>query len=167
MPLESTRDYLESQQGSGVGSDIERLKTGTAATTEELREFLRSIKGRSPEEVMGVVAQSSLLGSTLLALAGTVLVFLILTAIPYALEKNAADKDVVKQSPRSEQTADETTAKESTGNATPQEGSRANSPGPELNREEAAKALGVDGVADPKAAPEDLDNKLEKLLDGL
>ena len=102
MPLESTREHLEGQQpaASGIGRDIERLKTGTAATTEELREFLGALKGRSPEEVMGVVAQSNLVGSTILAFFGTVLVFFVCTAIPYGLAKMSPE-EVAKEAPQS------------------------------------------------------------------
>ena len=48
-------------------SEMKRLKTEASATTSELREFIRGLKGRSPQEVMGIMAGNSLMQAMLTA----------------------------------------------------------------------------------------------------
>lgn len=66
-------------------SDLRELNTNSKATVAELKSFLRELKGRTPQEMLGVVAASQLIRalatSTLLVGAG----ILIFTAIPFFL----------------------------------------------------------------------------------
>ena len=64
-------------------ADLREMKTNSHATVQELQAFLRELKGRSPQEMLGVVAASQLARSLGLATAlvtGSILLF---TAIPY------------------------------------------------------------------------------------
>lgn len=72
--------------------DLEQIRRGSAATAEELRDFMKTLKGRSPAEVLGAVAQSSLVQSTVLATIGCVVIMAAGTVIPWALAKGAAKK---------------------------------------------------------------------------
>ncbi len=72
--------------------DIEQIRRGSAATADELRDFMKTLKGRSPAEVLGAVAQSSLVQSTFLATLGCIAVLAAGTIIPYALAKASPAK---------------------------------------------------------------------------
>lgn len=64
-------------------ADLRELKGNSRATVQELQDFLRELKGKSPQEMLGVVAASQLARSLVLSSAlvgGTILIF---TAIPY------------------------------------------------------------------------------------
>lgn len=162
------REYLEHQQASpsGVAGDLQRLKTDGHASAAELREFLSHLKGRSPQEVLGVVAESDLFRSILTATAGCAVLLVVLTVVPYALKDRTASVDEKKPTaapvtqPIDEQ---QTGLAEKAANASEQ--TAAASPEPDLER--AAKAMGIGGTteADPNSNP--LDSKLDKLLDGI
>lgn len=78
---------METDRRRGLGGDIRRLKENGGATAAEFREFMQGIKGKSPQEMLGVVAQSSLLQSTLTATAGCIVLMAAFTAGPYAWGK--------------------------------------------------------------------------------
>lgn len=160
------RQYLEQQQSGpgGVAGDLQRVKTEGAASAAELREFLSHLKGRSPQEVMGVVAESDLLRSILTATVGCIVLLVVLTVVPYALKSRSASVSekpaaTVTQPANEEQAAIAETATGTSVQAAAASGE------PDLER--AAEAMGIGGTAeaDPNSNP--LDNKLDKLLDGI
>jgi len=64
-------------------ADLRELRDNSRATVGEIQAFLRALKGKSPQEMLGVVAQSGLFRSLVLStalVAGGILLF---TAIPY------------------------------------------------------------------------------------
>lgn len=67
----------------GISGDLQRIKAGTAATNEELREFMRKLKGKRPQEVMGLVAQSGLFQGVALATIGCVVLIGTMTVVPF------------------------------------------------------------------------------------
>ena len=72
--MDSSKDHFESQQpAAGAMQDYQSLRENTTASVGELREFLGRLKGRSPQEVMGIVAQSSLVRGISIATAGTLI----------------------------------------------------------------------------------------------
>lgn len=90
-----------------------QLKLNLSGTHTELRDFVASLKGRSPAESMGMVARSRLLRATAISLAAQLLLLLALT-LPYAMRP--ADKpsgDTATQTPTAS-TATNTTAQSST-----------------------------------------------------
>jgi len=82
--MDSTKQHLEERQvqTGGVASDLGRLHENSAATAAELRDFLGQLHDRSPQEVMGVVAQSNLFRSIFVAAGGCLALLLLLTIIP-------------------------------------------------------------------------------------
>ncbi len=64
-------------------ADLRELKGNSSATVQELREFLRELKGRSPQEMLGLVAASSLFRSIVISTALVAGAILLFTAIPY------------------------------------------------------------------------------------
>lgn len=80
-------DNAGTNGGQGIVRDIRRIRAGGTMTAAELREFIRQFKGKSPQEVLGTVAQSGLtraVGLATIACAALVAVF---TIMPYACGK--------------------------------------------------------------------------------
>lgn len=72
-------------------ADLRELKGNSRATVQELQAFLRELKGKSPQEMLGVVAASQLARSLVLSSAlvgGGILLF---TAIPYFFGDDAKE----------------------------------------------------------------------------
>ena len=73
--------------------DLRQLKQADLPQlAKELREFLVQLKGRSPREMLGLVAQSSLVQSVVTASILTVMLVLVLTAVPFALSRMNAEE---------------------------------------------------------------------------
>ena len=66
-------------------ADLRELKSNTNATVQEIQEFLRQLKGKSPQEMLGVVATSQLIRATILSCILVGGAIFALTAIPYFL----------------------------------------------------------------------------------
>jgi len=72
---------------SSVRQDMRNLSENSGTALAELETFLGQLRGKSPAEMLGVVAQSRLVGSTLLAtllVAGGIALF---TVLPFVLNK--------------------------------------------------------------------------------
>jgi predicted lipid-binding transport protein (Tim44 family) len=74
----------------GLLGQMSRLRSHTGATAAELREFVRHLRGRSPQEVIGVLAQSDLIRATVLAAGCTLVLLLGFTIAPALLAKPKA-----------------------------------------------------------------------------
>jgi hypothetical protein len=165
----NARDYLSETrpQPGGVVRDLKRLKSDGAATVAELREFIGQMRGKSPQEMLGLVANSGLAWSIVLATLLFVALLVAGTVIPYALKDRTNDaakpatgptmvaEDGAPQ-PDDAQPAETAPAETSVDTA-----------GGEMDAEKAIKALGIDETrtADPEKNP--LEDKLDKLLDGV
>lgn len=166
ISVESSKEHFEQQQPavSGVFSNMQRLRVHSSASATELREFLSQLKGRSPQEVMGIVAESSLVQGITRATIASAVLLVVFTIIPYAISggpvsvapKNPAGNiDRQASSSAAEPQVPETVAKEAA--ASPAE--------PDLKR--AAEAMGIGGTAKADEDTNPLDTKLDKLLDGI
>lgn len=165
--MDSTKDYLEQQQPrpSGVASDLRRLNSEGGASAAELRDFLSRLKGRSPQEMMGVAAESDLFRSILTATAGCLVVLVVLTVVPYAFsDRSTSHNEKPATTPLAQPASSETSAAAKPAAVAPEQ-TAADSGAPDLER--AAEAMGIGGTteADPNSNP--LDSKLDKLLDGI
>ena len=142
----------------GLMNDMNRLKTETSATTSELREFIRGLKGRSPQEVMGIVSGNALFQAMITATIGCVMMLAVLT-VPFAFgnSKSKAKSKTVAAATETEPAKTDESAKSSAANGdTPTE----------ENVKRASKAMGLDEtkIADPKKNPLDsFDNLLDKV----
>ena len=81
----STRTSLASTK-----ADFRELKTNSNATLQELQEFLRQLKGKSPQEMLGVVATSQLFRATILSTILVTVGIFGLTAFSYFLGEEPA-----------------------------------------------------------------------------
>lgn len=64
-------------------ADLRELKTNSSATVQELQEFLSQLRGKSPQEMLGVVASSQLFRATILSIILVTGTIFALTAFPY------------------------------------------------------------------------------------
>ena len=81
----------------GMRRDMRQLRTHSTATMQEVREFFGSMKGKRPQEVLGLIAQSSLVkGMFLSTLVVTVLLFG-LTLSVWGFKKDRGDFEPVAQ----------------------------------------------------------------------
>lgn len=71
----------------GLLGDMRRMKEDGAASAEELRDFVRQLRGRSPKEMLGIVAKSNLFQGSLTATIWTVILLVVLTAVPFGMKK--------------------------------------------------------------------------------
>jgi len=157
--MDKTQASSDAPGRLGLARDFTRLKRDGSASAAELREFVKELRGRSPQEVLGLVAQSSLMHgvavSTLLCLA----LMAAFTAGPYAWNKS---------SPPPKKAA--AVAAPAVNAASEEPPSEAKSPGKPGSGEKplidpkVAKQLGVDEVkqSDPGSNP--LESKDDDLL---
>jgi len=77
-------------------ADLRELRTNSSATVQELQEFLSQLRGKSPQEMLGVVASSQLFRATILSVilvTGAILAF---TAIPYFFGKEPTPEPITE-----------------------------------------------------------------------
>lgn len=133
-------------------NELRNLRNNSQATIEELKSFLREMKGRSPQEMLGMVAGNRLFRATIQSCVLVFLVLLVFTAIPYVM-REAPKAPVVKESVASP--AHEKAAEPVVPNDPP-------APNP--------KAIETLGVGEEKKAPADvnpLDSDTKDFLDEL
>ncbi len=149
--------------GPGLSRDIDQLRNGSTATAAELRAYLNTMRGKSPQEVLGSVAQSSLAQGTFVATVATVLFVGVFTVIPWKMAQNAppASKKPVAAAKPAETTAQPDKAAPA---AQPAETATASKPEgkPDLNQ----KVLDNLGVSEAKTADPNF-NPLDKKDDDL
>lgn len=85
-------------------ADLRELRENSSATVHEIQAFLGELKGKGPQEMLGVVAASNLFRSLMLSTAIVTGGILLFTAIPYfmgGVEKPApvAEKPVPVEAP--------------------------------------------------------------------
>ncbi|MEE2948467.1 MAG: hypothetical protein VX392_09115 [Verrucomicrobiota bacterium] len=81
---------------ASLARDMKSLKRNSAAVTAELNQFMREMRGKSPREMLGAVARSSLLRSGFTA---TILLLIILfsgTIIPFATRGDAESSQKIE-----------------------------------------------------------------------
>lgn len=66
-------------------ADFRQVRENGGATVDELRAFLKQLKGRSPQEMLGIVAASQLVRAIGVSTAVVVAGLIVFTAIPYAM----------------------------------------------------------------------------------
>ena len=157
--MDKLREHLtdDIRPKTGMISGVKRLPTDAATTTSELRDFVRSLKGRSPQEVMGIVASNAL---TRAMISSTIMTAVLLAAltVPFAFGNSAKakpPKPAAASNAEPEKT-DTTSSKTAASSDTPSE----------EDIKKASKAMGLDETktADPKKNPLDsFDNLLDKV----
>ena len=70
---------------ASVKGDLKNLKANSAATAGELRQFLREIRGQTPKEMLGSIAQSSLVRSVVISTVCICSLLLVFSGIAYGM----------------------------------------------------------------------------------
>lgn len=96
-------DAPETRPPRGLARDIHRAREGAKASAAELREYVAKFRGKSPQEMLGLVAGSSLVQGTVLATVITVVFLAAFTVGPYVWNK--LSPPVAKASPPKPATA--------------------------------------------------------------
>jgi predicted Zn finger-like uncharacterized protein len=156
-------DRVAARSGSPpgyIGGDVQRLRTNGAEAAAELAEFLKKMRGKSPQEMLGLVAQSGLMQGVVQATVWTVVLMALLTVVPYGLAKAfpTAPKAVAEN-------AEKTPAK-----AAPKGTEATGETGPTDPASKAAKALKKMGEDDTKTSNpgrNPLENSADDLLKDL
>ena len=60
MKGQSNNTDASRESMASTKADLRELKTNSSATVQELQEFLSQLRGKSPQEMLGVVASSQL-----------------------------------------------------------------------------------------------------------
>ncbi|MDB5388513.1 MAG: hypothetical protein JWM11_4159 [Planctomycetaceae bacterium] len=156
MPLPSS-DPAEAPRG--LHGDLQRAKAGSIATTAELREFVQNLRGKSPQEVLGAVANSGLVQGVAISTLGTFLLMAVFTAGPYFMYGKPAPKAKAEK-PAEVSSVDKDAAKPAAADS-----KAANSPDAKANVQKTLDKMGESEtkMADPKVNP--LDKVVDDLLD--
>ena len=175
MSMEPAQEHPSETRppAGGPGGDFRRLKTRGAATAAELREFLGQMRGKSPQEVLGLVAKSGLARGIVLATVLFVVLLVALTVGPYLLAERGADaaapvagQDAAPEA-NAANPAEPKPAKQPAAGASAAADPSAGEAGapPDADRAIDAMGIGETRVADPDESP--LEDKIDGLLDGI
>ena len=146
--------------------DIKQLGKNSQAVAGELREFLASLKGKSPKEMMGSVAESSLVQSLVISTVVMMVLVFSFSAIPHYFKQKEESAQAAQNEKKSSGEKAEDEAAVSAGEEGEASGERKQAPdAPKTPEQKTADVLGVGEVADPSANP--LDSDGGDLLDGL
>ena len=149
-------------EGICLTSDIRSLKENGAASVAEMKAFLKSLKSRNPQEVIGIVSSNLLVQSLVIACASTAIFMVVFTVGPYLIYGPPTAKAPPKKPAASAVATDSNPppAAGSSGTGTASSG--------QLDAEAAAKVMGLEETksADPNKNPLDKPD-IDKLLDGL
>ena len=91
--MNEDQQHEQSQRQRGILGDVQNVRHNGVASLAELREFIGSLNGRKPQEVMGDVASNGLVQGILLSTVGFVVILLVFTVIPFFM----ADEEPVAQ----------------------------------------------------------------------
>ena len=67
--------------------DIRNMRRNISATAGEVKDFMGQLRGKSPREVLGIIASSSLIRSMMTAAIAVGILLVTFTIIPYAWSK--------------------------------------------------------------------------------
>ena len=90
--IKSETNELGNSPMASISRDVKTIKKNTSTVANELNKFLVEIRGKSPNEMLGAFAKSSLVQSGITA---TIILFCLLaitTIIPFVLNKNKISK---------------------------------------------------------------------------
>jgi hypothetical protein len=68
---------------ASISRDFTNVKRNSSATVDELRDFMKQMRGRGPAEMLGAIAQSTLVRSLIVSTVSIVALLFTLTAASY------------------------------------------------------------------------------------
>ena len=161
------------EQPQPNGGGMRRVMNDSSESISELREFMSNLRGKNPQEVLGQVANSSLVQSTMVSAIGFLVVIVGLSVTThYWKQAFAGEQPAVAEAAESEAPANASDAADSLGDNQPADSSgdadaatgdatvTTKSGDPTLDN----LGIGDAKAADPKKNP--LEDSLDNLLDG-
>ena len=146
--------------------ELRNLGANTQATAAELKAFLAELKGRSPQEMLGIVASSQLFRSLVLSSILVFALIVVFTLIPYFMgsdEKTGTVVESVVKPPAAAQPTDT--------DAKPEDPKPADTTQPAANPADTTQPdISPLGVNEEKTAPPNvnpLESDNDNFLDGL
>ena len=165
--MDQTREHLEKSGEPVVTGDMQRLKSDASASVDELREFVAGLKGRSPQEVLGIVTGNSLIQGTIQATVLCVVVLAAATVGPWMLAgEDAGTAQAAAAEAEAPADAVEEPAADAADTAVAATDDTATGTGA-VDPTSAAAAMGIDEVKSAAPAANPLDANLDNLLDAL
>ena len=79
---------------SSISRDVRNARVNSGAVAGEVREFLAQMQGKSPQEMLGMVAQSSLIKCTVQAIVVMLAFLVVFTVVPFGLGKIGGEAKV-------------------------------------------------------------------------
>jgi cytoskeletal protein RodZ len=168
-PIEQPTTIKES---GGAYEKYRVLSTDGVAAAGELREFIGRMRGKSTQEVLGVIAQSGLVRSIGISTLCFVVLIAVFTVGPYLLKSKEATASAKPASgsnlPAASEAAAPATTPAPAGDtaATAADGSRSPSP-TDAAAAAAAAAMGLDETKQAPPNENPLEKNLDNLLDGV
>jgi hypothetical protein len=165
MDPKKDRGQNEPVQRMGIAKDLKRLKQDGQSSADELRDFIKGMHGKSPQEVLGTVSNSGLVQSTLLSAVGLLILMAAFTVGPYAWGKISPGDENTNQ-PKQQQTSAKEKSK--TDEATqPAVATKENdkSDTTKTGQSNVKKAVGAMGIGETKTGEPNIDNLLDKKFD--
>lgn len=159
------QDKHDQVERSAISGGAGRLKSDAAATADELRQFIARMHGKSPQEVLGEIAESGLTRGMVISAIGAFVILVVFTVGPFLINKLSTGTTpasaVVTRRTAAQAESESAQAAAQTQSAEPQAVPE------EADLEKATDAMGIGETktADPGKNP--LDNKLDSLLDGV
>ena len=161
----------ETGQPQGMFKDVKRLRSDGTASVEELRAFLGELKGRSPQEMLGIMAESGLVRGMVSATIATVALLFVFTIGPWAYGELAGEPEQAKTATRPAPAAsaaakapvDPATQAASAAASVGDPGSTP--PAPVPGQPDLGAATKARGISAAKPGEPNLDSLLDKKLD--
>ena len=99
--IQKTIGPAPTQPMSSMGRDVKNLKANTSTTATEVRAFLTEMHGKSPREMLGIIAQSNLTSSLLhsTAIIGTLLAGFTVLAIALEDKPEEQQEEITGDTP--------------------------------------------------------------------
>ena len=162
----------ETGQPQGMFKDVKRLRSDGTASVEELRAFLGELKGRSPQEMLGIMAESGLFRGMVSATIATVALLFVFTIGPWAYGELAGEPEQAKTATRpapsgkasTETPVDLATQAASAAASVADPGSTPSAAVP-AGRPDLGAATKALGIGEAKSGEPNLDSLLDKKLD--
>ncbi|MEZ6091088.1 MAG: hypothetical protein R3C05_24320 [Pirellulaceae bacterium] len=146
--------------------DLQQVREGTATSLAEMREFLSQLKGRRPQEVIGIVSASLLIQSLVVSSFLVVVILFAFTIGPYLVYGPPQTKRPAPERPVATVAGTDDNAADTNAQASASPSLDVAPAG--VDAEQATKVMGLDDVkpADPDKNPLD-GPSLDDLLDGI
>jgi hypothetical protein len=154
----------------GSISGMRRLRSDGSASVAELREFLGHMRGKNPQEVMGLVAESGLIKSTVVSAVGLLVLLFATSALAYFLKPEKKDTAATPGVAANSAATANNTGEQPAESPADADATAAAADDGVITTKSGDKTLDTLGIGESKISNPDenpLDSKLDSLLDGV